>query len=309
MDMETNATPVQTAAQPPKKTRRVGTVAFALVLIAAGILMIAYQFVPGFDLMTILKLSPALLVVLGIELLIYSAKPDVKVKYDWMAMLGTAFILCVVGTAAILPTFWNQYGPGRELAASRMEEEKVSQFYTAMATDPAVKARIDNAYVDVCFNHATNDGSYTLESGDRCQLNLTFSGEYADATAFAADCLSAVQAAEQAGLGFTRYEFSTVSDMNNANTYGLTCDAAFPTGLTTEQLAQRVWTSYHYDGSSFSSEADRDDYIREQQRWNIIDEYQDSHDGEGPTEEYVEEELNRRMTENDSIATPETAQM
>ena len=58
MDMETNATPVQTAAQPPKKTRRVGTVAFALVLVVAGILLIVYQLVPGFDLMSIVKFSP-----------------------------------------------------------------------------------------------------------------------------------------------------------------------------------------------------------------------------------------------------------
>ena len=172
-----------------------------------------------------------------------------------------------------------------------------------------MKARIDNAYAGVCFNHATSENSYTLESGDRCQLNLTFSGEYADATAFAADCMSVMRTAEQAGLGFTRYEFSTSNEMGNANTYGLTCDAAFPTGLTTEQLAQRVWTSYHYDGSSFSSESERDDYIREQMRGEIIDEYQNSHDFENPSEEYVEEEINRRMTENDSIATPETAQM
>lgn len=309
MDMETNATPVQTAAQPPKKTRRVGTVAFALVLVVAGILLIVYQLVPGFDLMSIVKFSPALLVVLGIELLAYSAKPDIKVKFDWLAILGTAFILCVVGTTAVLPTFWNQYGPDRELAASRMEEEKISQFYTAMAADPAVKARIDNAYAGVCFNHATSENSYTLESGDRCQLNLTFSGEYADATAFAADCMSVMRTAEQAGLGFTRYEFSTSNEMDNANTYGLICDAAFPTGLTTEQLTQRVWTSYYYDGSSFSSESERDDYIREQMRGEIIDEYQNSHDFEDPSEEYVEEEINRRMTENDSIATPESAQM
>lgn len=40
----------------PKKVRRVGSIAFALVLIAAGVLLIVYQFVPQFDLLRILKL-------------------------------------------------------------------------------------------------------------------------------------------------------------------------------------------------------------------------------------------------------------
>ena len=46
----------------PKKVRRVGSIAFALVLIAAGVLLIVYQFVPQFDLLKILKFSPAILI-------------------------------------------------------------------------------------------------------------------------------------------------------------------------------------------------------------------------------------------------------
>ena len=71
----------------PKKVRRVGSIAFALVLIAAGVLLIVYQLVPQFDLLKILKFSPVILIALGIEMLVYSARPDVKVKFDWLAML------------------------------------------------------------------------------------------------------------------------------------------------------------------------------------------------------------------------------
>lgn len=72
----------------PKKVRRVGSIAFALVLIAAGVLLIVYQFVPQFDLLKILKFSPVILIALGIEMLVYCARPDVKVKFDLLAMLG-----------------------------------------------------------------------------------------------------------------------------------------------------------------------------------------------------------------------------
>lgn len=58
----------------PKKVRRVGSIAFALVLIAAGVLLIVYQFVPQFDLLRILKFSPVILIALGIEMLVYSAR-------------------------------------------------------------------------------------------------------------------------------------------------------------------------------------------------------------------------------------------
>ena len=66
---------------------------------------------PQFDLLKILKFSPVILIALGIEMLVYSARPDVKVKFDWLAMLGTAFTLCIVGTAALLPLAISEWGP------------------------------------------------------------------------------------------------------------------------------------------------------------------------------------------------------
>lgn len=110
----------------PKKVRRVGSIAFALVLIAAGVLLIVYQLVPQFDLLKILKFSPVILIALGIEMLVYSARPDVKVKFDWLAMLGTAFTLCIVGTAALLPLAISEWDPLAAMpkAASRAKKPR-----------------------------------------------------------------------------------------------------------------------------------------------------------------------------------------
>ena len=121
----------------PKKVRRVGSIAFALVLIAAGVLLIVYQFVPQFDLLKILKFSPVILIALGIEMLVYSARPDVKVKFDWLAMLGTAFTLCIVGTAALLPLAISEWNPAREYARNRIESQKADAMYSALTADPA----------------------------------------------------------------------------------------------------------------------------------------------------------------------------
>lgn len=291
----------------PKKTRRVGTLAFALVLILAGVLLMVYQLVPRFNLLQIVKFSPIILVVLGIEMLVYSAKPDVLVKFDWLAMLGTAFTLCVVGAAALLPLAVSEWGPARSSAISRIETEKVDALYSALTADPELKAKTGYCGVNVWFNHGAG-GSYTLQSGDDCVLNATLTGPYADAESFAADCIGIMQLAADKGLGFTSYHFSSDEDTDDGISYYLDCVASYPAGLTAAQVAQRVQASYHYDNNSFSSEADRDDYIRRQLQNEISDEYADRHDGAYPDEKYLNEETERRLAERTGMATPESAQ-
>ena len=114
--------------------------------------------------------------------------------------------------------------------------------------------------------------------------------------------------AADAGLGFTCYHFSADEDIDDGISYYLDCVASYPAGLTAAQVAQRVQTSYHYDNNSFSSEADRDDYIRRQLQNEISDEYADRHDGAYPDEKYLNEETERRLAERTGMATPESAQ-
>ena len=289
----------------PKKVRRVGSIAFALVLIAAGVLLIVYQFVPQFDLLKILKFSPVILIALGIEMLVYSARPDVKVKFDWLAMLGTAFTLCIVGTAALLPLAISEWNPAREYARNRIESQKADAMYSALTADPALKAKLNSLNVEVRFFHEA-DGDYTLQSGDDCILYAALQGPYADAETFAADCMAVMQRAADDGLGFTCYHFNADEDTDDGISYYLDCVASYPAGLTAAQVAQRVQVSYHYDGSSYSSQADRNEAIRQDLRDEIGEEYADAHDGEYSTQEYLDEEVARRLA--GQIATPESAQ-
>ena len=290
----------------PKKTRRVGTLAFALVLILAGVLLMLYQIVPAFNLLQIVKFSPVILIVLGIEMLVYSAKPDVLVKFDWLAMLGTAFTLCVVGAAALLPLAVSEWGPARSSAISRIETEKVDTLYSALTADPELKAKTGYCGVNVWFNHGAG-GSYTLQSGDDCVLNATLTGPYADAESFAADCIGIMQLAADKDLGFTSYHFSSGEDTDDGISYYLDCVASYPAGLTAAQVARRVTESYHYDGYSFSSEADRDEYIKTRLRDDIAEEYANAHDDVYPDDDYVDAEVERRFNEQFGIATPESA--
>ena len=102
-EIKTNPPVQNSPAEPPKKVRRVGTMAFAVLLIAGGVLLLAQQFMPKANLLAVLKFAPVILIVLGIEVLVYSTKPNVKLKFDWLGILGCAFVLVVVGTASLIP--------------------------------------------------------------------------------------------------------------------------------------------------------------------------------------------------------------
>lgn len=79
------------------KTKRVGIISMALVLILFGIILLLSQFtlVSGFELFT--KLWPFTLIILGLEILYYAyvSKEEVKIKYDVFSIFIVMFILVI----------------------------------------------------------------------------------------------------------------------------------------------------------------------------------------------------------------------
>ena len=195
----------------PKKTRRVGTLAFALVLILAGVLLMLYQIVPAFNLLQIVKFSPVILIVMahhltlfppynlknfagalalgGVSALLVLVQPDLGSALVYGVMIFVALLVAgapkryllslVGGAAALLPLAVSEWGPARSSAISRIETEKVDALYSALTADPELKAKTGYCGVNVWFNHDAG-GSYTLQSGDDCALNTTLTGPYAD---------------------------------------------------------------------------------------------------------------------------------
>ena len=82
------------------RERRVGTFTFGIVLVIAGIAMTAALFFPSLDFRLFLKLSPAVLILLGMEVLL-STRKDGRMKYDWLGML-----LCFVLVTLALGVFF-----------------------------------------------------------------------------------------------------------------------------------------------------------------------------------------------------------
>ena len=84
-------------AQPPRKVRRVGTFTFGLLLVVAGVMLILRTVMPSLDLRFVVNLLPVALIALGIEVLIYAARPNVQLKYDGLSIFVCILILMGVG--------------------------------------------------------------------------------------------------------------------------------------------------------------------------------------------------------------------
>lgn len=93
-----------------RPARRVGTVTLGITLVAAGVLMLVSLFWPEANLRAVMKLSPLILVSLGVEALL-SARKGGAVKYDWVGML-LCFILTIAALGLYSVAWWfTYYGP------------------------------------------------------------------------------------------------------------------------------------------------------------------------------------------------------
>lgn len=314
-EIKTNPPVENSPAEPPKKVRRVGTMAFALLLIAGGALLLVQQFMPKANLLTVLKFAPVILIVLGIEVLVYSAKPDVKLKFDWLGILGCAFILVTVGAASLMPMAYRWLGVDNRYAENRIEQQVVDSMYQQLSADPELKAEITSMYASAYFNHTDMENvDYTLEPGDTLILHLNFRQDAASSEQeFAANCAAIVQAAKEAGWNFTTMNFGTEENVGGVyDTYRAEFSQSFADGLTIEQLAKRVQKGYYYDYDAYDSKEARDNAIKTDLRDQISERYADEHDGVYPDSTYLYEEADRQFnalygSATNEIATPESA--
>lgn len=315
-EIKTNPPVQNSPAEPPKKVRRVGTVAFAVLLIAGGVLLLAQQFMPKANLLAVLKFSPVILIVLGIEVLVYSTKPNVKLKFDWLGILGCAFILVVVGTAALMPMAWKWLGIDNRTAENRLEQQVVDSMYQQLSADPELKSQISSMYATAYFNHIDPENEdYTLQPGDTLILYLNFRQDAAgNEQEFAANCAAIAQAAKAAGWNFTTMNFGTEENVGGVyDTYRAEFSQSFADGLTTEQLAKRVQKGYYYNYDCYDIKADRDNAIKADLREQINNRYADEHDDVYPSDDYLNEETERQFnalygSNTTEIATPESAE-
>ena len=117
-------------AAPNRPIRRVGSITLGFALIAAGAFFLLFYFWPAFNWQLVLKLAPALaLVLLGCEVLYSAARPG-RWKYDFLsvfaclALMGGAFCL------AFVPVVWERMGPARSIREQQLTDGYIDQLYS-----------------------------------------------------------------------------------------------------------------------------------------------------------------------------------
>ena len=108
--------------QPPKRpTRRIGTLTMGVTLILVGIILLVFFFKP-FDLFSLMRFSPVLLILLGIEIIWqYSRHHGEELRYDFWGTLFCLLVICVACFCSVFYPLYMEFGP-----ASWKVEQQVS---------------------------------------------------------------------------------------------------------------------------------------------------------------------------------------
>ena len=213
--------------RPP--VRRVGTVTLGLSLIAAGLAITAWFFVPGFDIIFFAKLAPLVLVFLGAEVLWASArrKGEERLRLDFLAAFVSFLLICASLCAATLPAVWRWYGPDRTVVQQRLSDELEEELYAALR-DQEVKD----------FTAWVNLGGYEfdremtladLRTEDQVGASVSLGGTVENAGDFAARAAALLPILRQFGVDQVYFGWSDANhswELDRAGVFEMNADAS-----------------------------------------------------------------------------------
>lgn len=172
--------------------RRTGTLTLGLALILVGGCILGYCFVPGFDLLAAAKLSPLLLVLMGLEILIGSFLKGDEYRVNFGSVLLCLILVGGSLCVAALPMFWDYYGPESEQREAQITSELSSTCYDQLKNSGVTD-------LDSHLNRYTQaEHLNELTAADHLYVNVDLRGEYADAAAFARACQPVLSVLTQA---------------------------------------------------------------------------------------------------------------
>lgn len=225
-----------------KYTRRVGTITFGAALIFTGVIIIMSMFGVNVSLMTVLKLSPILLVAFGVEIILSAIFiKDAQFKYDIFGIF-LSFILVAgsIGCAFVAKygERYMKYQINYETAQTRIEDD-VEKILAANEKILDVHVYIDGLYdfsSQVLYGHDPDDSMKyitvelkdSFEDNDEGKLELI-----KDAQAIAASL-------DENGL--TNYELSVNSHYTDeSESIGLSIENEFQKRMEPQELLEFVY--------------------------------------------------------------------
>lgn len=166
-----------------KPRRRVGSTTLGLALVLAGVVMLLYYFWPGFDFLLAAKLSPLILVALGVEILFTSFKPEER-RYDFLSVFLCLVLMGIALVVSFLPSLYNYIGPQRHALEASLSAQLEDSYYQRLKDSP-----VQDLAVNLYLNYASKPAStQQISAGDTLGLSIQLSGSYENAEDFAESC-------------------------------------------------------------------------------------------------------------------------
>ena len=251
--------PVYEAPAPKKQAvRRVGTFTLGIALIITGLCITASFVMPNFDLVLVAKMSPLVLVALGLEILWATIRRgDAKLKYDFLSMFTCFILICSSLAVACVPVMWKYFGPERYATENRLQNELQQQLYPALSNLGVSDCSI---YVDLLESNVEFDKNMTigqLTAQDYVRARVEFSGSFATSEEFVAACQKALAAFEQTPVNSVDFSAQGKTDW-----WQLDVGGVFGMNATAETLAESVshqimvldnGESYWYDAEAWAN--------------------------------------------------------
>ena len=168
--------------------RRVGSLTLGACLIAVGILLLCYYFLPNFDLQLALKIAPAGgLILLGGEVLFFAAKPEHR-RYDFLSVLICLFLMACCFALTLFPLLWEEIDPDNQKVAKNLSDNYKQAMYEKICKDtPDIRLK-DMGCGLYLYRYHTDGEKLTVDNTKMLEVNFWLQGPYDSAEAFAKDC-------------------------------------------------------------------------------------------------------------------------
>lgn len=256
-----------TPVAPPQKTRRVGTITMALCLILIGVLLSLRVLMPNIDYLMIARLSPLVLVLLGGEMLIASARHrEEKLRFDFLSVILCLILIGGSLVASIVPEIvYNEY-EGRRVS-SRLAAELEQSSIQVLQAVPGITYTGVEWYVEVQNGQfGTGMTPQDLKTEHYVQARVRMQGDFATKEEFAEACKRTTDALLQLVPHLDYASFYNYREYDGGSTepihFSLWMDNRLMFEYTTQQLAQQVHAEYWLpEGQYYISEEEHQDRL------------------------------------------------
>ena len=265
--------PVRPAKEP---VRRVGTVTLGVALILTGLCITASFMLPGFDILTVAKLAPLVLVALGCETLWAAArKGKARLKYDFLSAFVCFVLICASLCAAAVPVLWKHYGPQRDFTEQRLQQQLTEQLYPQLSgmdvSDCSAWVNLGSAEFDPDMTLAD------LQPQDYVEVSVRLNGAYQTTGEFAAAAQQVLAVLQKSGVRQAHFYSETDADrweVSMNGTFGMQADA----DAVAQEVSHSIWVtdasgeSLWYDAEAWANKEAYEAEMRRQMAQQQADE-------------------------------------